>query len=72
MNKNNFESILLTTPSVVQSCVITTTFAHSSFEGSPSKEGFHGTHGTPSRTATGSPNLGSSVDSLPGIRLQTP
>ena len=28
------------------------TFAHSIFEGSPSKEGFHGTHENPSRSAT--------------------
>ena len=28
------------------------TFAHSIFEGSPSKEGFYGTHGTPSGSAT--------------------
>ena len=28
------------------------TFAHSIFEGSPSKEGFHGAHGTPSGSAT--------------------
>ena len=28
------------------------TFAHSIFEGSPSKVGFHGTHGTPSGSAT--------------------
>ena len=27
-------------------------FAHSIFEGSSSKEGFHGTHGTPSGSAT--------------------
>ena len=31
---------------------VRSTFAHSIFEGSPSKEGFHGTHGTPSRFAT--------------------
>jgi len=29
------------------------TFAHNIFEGSPSKEGFHGTHWTPSGSATG-------------------
>ena len=28
------------------------TFAHNIVEGSPSKEGFHGTHGTPSGSAT--------------------
>ena len=30
-------------------------FAHSTFKGSPSKEEFHGTHGTPSRSATDLP-----------------
>ena len=30
------------------SIVLRSTFAHSIFEGSPSKEGFHGTHETPS------------------------
>ena len=36
------------------SIVVRDTFAHSIFEGSPSKEGFHGTHGTPSGSAAGS------------------
>ena len=33
-------------------CSVHSTFAHSIFEGSPSKEGFHGTHENPSRSTT--------------------